>query len=514
MPSSKQIYDARGEQQLMSEIWDPEIADSPLNYVLFAFPWGKPNTPLERHKGPRSWQREQLEEISEHIKNQRKADQIEIPLEMFRDATCSGRGVGKSTEVSWLTMWMQSCNIGSTVIVTANTEQQLKSRTWAELGKWHTMAINGHWFDKSALSLRPADWYADAVAKQLKIDMGYYYAQAQLWNEENPDAFAGAHNPHGIMVIMDEASGIPEPIWKVTEGFFTEPELHRYWFAYSNGRKNTGAFFECFHKNRNFWRRRNLDSRDVEGTDKQVLQRIIDQYGEDSDEARVEVKGEFPRQGDRQFIARDIADGAVRRELEGDQYAPLLMGVDVARYGDDSSVIRFRRGRDARSIPAQKYKSLDNMQLAYKVAEAIDRYNPDAVCVDAGNGSGVIDRLREMGYRVHEVWFGGKADSQEWYNKRIEMWGRMREWLRGGCIDDDQELIDDLVGPEYKFAAGGDRQVLESKEEMKKRGLASPDNGDALALTFAVRVARHDAAARRRRGTRRAEGVDYDIFGG
>jgi len=513
--ASKQLYSAADEQSLMSAIWDPQIADNPLEFVKFVYPWGKPNTPLERHKGPRGWQREQLEEIGLHVKRQRQADKIELSMEMFRYATCSGRGVGKSTEVSWLTHWMMSCNIGSTTIVTANTESQLKSRTWAELGKWITLGINGHWFDKSALSLSPAAWFADVVSDQLKIDMGYYYAQAQLWNEENPDAFAGAHNPHGIMVIMDEASGIPEVIWKVTEGFFTEPELHRYWLAYSNGRKNTGAFFECFHKNRNFWRRRNLDSRDVEGTDKQVLQSIIDQYGEDSDEARVEVKGEFPRQGDKQFIARDLAEGARGRELQEDPAAPLIMGVDVARFGDDSSVIRFRRGRDARSIPAQKFKGLDNMQLAYRIAEAIDKYNPDAVCVDAGNGSGVIDRLREMGYKVHEIWFGStRTDSPEWHNKRIEMWGRMREWLRGGCFDEDQELVDDLVGPEYKFVANGDAQVLESKEEMKKRGLASPDNGDALALTFAVRVARQDAKVRRGRGGRVAQGVDYDVFGG
>lgn len=196
-----------------------------------------------------------------------------------------------------------------------------------------------------------------------------------------------------------------------------------------------------------------------------------------------------------------------------DHGAPLIMGVDVARYGDDASVIRFRRGRDARSIPPIIFKNIDNMQLSYRCAEAIAKYNPDAVAIDAGNGTGVIDRLKELGHRVHEVWFGSKSSEPEYANKRTEMWGRMREWLNGGCIDTHQELIDDLAGPEYKFAKSGDAILLESKEQMKSRGLHSPDHGDALALTFAVNVARKDipVSANRVRNTL-ARNVDYAIF--
>lgn len=514
MSSAKPVYDAKGEMQLMTELWDPQLADDPIAFVMFAFPWGKAGTPLEHQKGPRGWQREQLEEVRNHIRQQKRNQGAGKPLEMYRESVSSGRGIGKSAEVSWLTLWAQSTRIGSSVIVTANTEQQLKSRTWAELGKWHTLAINSHWFDRSATALRPAPWFEEAVKRDLKIDTGYYYAQAQLWSEENPDAFAGVHNPNGVMLIFDEASGIPQAIWNVSEGFFTEPVVDRYWFAYSNPRRNTGAFFECFHKNRNYWRRRQIDSRTVEGTDTAIYDKIIDQYGEDSDVARVEVKGQFPRQGDKQFISADVVDGAINRETLEDPAAALHMGVDVARFGDDSSVIRFRRGRDARSIPAFKYKGLDNMQLAYRAAELIDRYNPDTVSVDAGNGTGVIDRLREMGYRVNEVWFGAKSADPGFANKRAELWDRMREWLAGGCIDDDPDLRDDLLGPEYDFAKSGDAIILESKEKMKSRGLASPDNGDALACTFAVRAPRSDMRTSRR-GRRRAVAadVDYDIFG-
>ncbi len=507
-------YSVTDEQKLMTELWSPEIADDPLAFVMFAFPWGKAGTPLERFSGPRKWQQLELKRVAEHIKeNKARMLNGEAP-KVYQSATASGRGVGKSTFVAWMNLWMMSCVLGSTSITTANTEPQLKSRTWAELGKWHTLLINSHWFEKTVLALRPQPWFEDALRKQLRIDTGYYYAQAQLWSEESPDAFAGAHNYAGVLVLFDEASGIPKPIWTVTEGFFTEPSLHRYWFCFSNPRRNTGEFYECFHKSRNFWHRRNLDSRTVEGTDVGHLNQIIEKHGADSDEARIEVKGEFPKQGDKQFIAREIVEGSMARAVEPDLYAGLIMGVDIARFGDDSTVIRFRRGRDAKTIPAVKLKGKDNMEVANECAFWIEKYRPDAVCIDAGNGTGVIDRLREMKFKVHEVWFGSKSGEEEYADLRTEMWAKMRDWLQGGSIDDDPDLKDDLVGPEYGFDKL-ERVKLESKEHMKKRGIASPDNGDALAVTFAVKVARQDInASQKKRNNQAVSGTDYDVFGG
>lgn len=508
-------YSATDEKRLMTEIWSPEIAENPLNFVKFVYPWGKKGTPLEHYTGPKRWQVADLLDIAEWVKQNRQRMNDGQPPRVYRGADVSGRGPGKSTKLAWLTHWMMSCNIGSTVIVTANTETQLKTRTWAELGKWHTLALNGHWFDRQALSYKPAPWFAEAVQKQLKIDVGYYYAQAQLWSEENPDGFAGVHNPHGVMVQFDEASGIPPPIWTVTEGFFTEPSLHRYWFAASNGRANTGTFFECFHKNRGMWNRRNqIDARSVEGADLAVLNGIIAQYGEDSDEARIEVLGQFPKAGDKQFISRGVIDAAVARELPDppDHWAPLILGVDVARYGEDSTELRFRQGRDARSYPKIKARKLGTLEVADLVCGWIDKANPDAVNIDAGNGAGVIDVLRGRGYKVNEVWFGSKPNDPRWYNKRTEMWADMREWLGGACLPDDQELIDDLAGPEYEYPGAGDKQSLETKDHMKSRGLASPDAGDALALTFAVKVSRKDRATSRRRHNRLAPGTNYGIF--
>lgn len=510
----KSPYKAADEQKLMAHIWSPAIADDPLAFVMFAFPWGKDGTPLAKQKGPRSWQKKELIAIRDHIAMNRNRMTNGQPPLVYKSATVSGRGIGKSALVAWINLWLMSTVLGASAITTANTEDQLKSKTWAELGKWHTMAINSHWFEKSTMALKPAPWFEDALKTQMKIDTGYYYAKAQLWSEENPDAFAGVHNMAGIVLIMDEASGIPAAIWKVSEGFFTEPVLHRYWFCFSNGRRNTGTFFECFHKDRKFWRRNHIDARTVEGTDPAVYAEIIEKHGEDSDEARVEVKGEFPRQGDKQFISRELVADAADRELQSDDWAPLIMGIDIARFGDDKTVFRWRQGRDARSIPAVEIKGMDNMVVANEAAHWIQKLNPDAVCIDAGNGTGVIDRLREMGYKVNEVWFGSASPKPEWANNRTFMWAEMRDWLRGAAIDANQELIDDLTGPMYKFQGTSDRQRLETKEEMKARGLASPDHGDALACTFAIKVARRDTKTSRHHGRDRvAPGSDFSIFG-
>lgn len=505
----------KDEKLLMVEMWSPEIKDDPYAFVLFCFPWGQKGTPLEKEKGPREWQKKKLIQIRDFIRENKLKEINNLLYEIFQDATVAGRGVGKSALVAWIIHWFMSTRIGATVIVAANTEDQLKSKTWAELGRWHTLAVNSHWFDRAALSLRPHLWFEEALKKDLKIDTGYYYAKAQLWSEENTDAFAGAHNPLGMLLIFDEASGIPEKIWDVSKGFFTEKKCpDRLWFVFGNGRRNTGAFFECFHKNRKFWRRTQIDARTVEDTDPNLYAQIIEEKGEDSDEARIEVKGEFPKQGDNQFISRSIVDLAVEREIVDDGFAPLIMGVDPARYGDDCTVIRFRQGRNARIITPLILSGADNMAVANKCAELIQKYNPDGVCIDAGSGTGIIDRLRELKYKVHEIWFGSKSDELQWANKRTELWDRMRDWLGGGCIDNHPDLLDDLVGPRYRFMGGSDKTMLESKEEMKGRGLSSPDHGDALALTFAVNVARADIkSSRKGKLNPIAKGVDYNIFG-
>ena len=478
-------YSPEDEQILMSQLWSPQLADDPESFVLFCFPWGVENTPLAKFKGPRKWQREILREIRDHL----KANRGVIDMDALRAAVSSGRGIGKSALVSWLIIWMLSTRIGSSVIVSANSENQLRTVTWGELTKWATMSINSHWWEVSATKLAPAQWLTELVERDLKKGTRYWAAEGKLWSEENPDSYAGVHNHDGMMVIFDEASGIPDGIWSVAAGFFTEKILDRYWFAFSNPRRNTGYFYEAVEgSKRDFWKSRIIDARTVEGTDQTVYNQIIAEYGEDSIQARVEVYGEFPAAGEDQFISPVTVEDAFKREKYKDATAPVVIGVDPARGGMDSTVIVVRQGRDIVAI--KRFKGDDTMTTVGNVIDAIEEYKPALTVIDEGGlGYGILDRLTEQRYKVRGVNFGWKAKNPVmWQNKRSEMWGAMRDWLKTAAISRDRQLKADLIGPMRKFNSSG-AIVLESKKEMKARGLASPDAADALAVTFAYPVA-------------------------
>jgi len=472
----------------MSTLWSPRLADDPEAFVLFAFPWGQPNTPLHKFAGPRKWQRKVLRDIAEHI----RANRGQLQMDTLRKAVSSGRGIGKSALVSWLILWMLTTRIGSTVIVSANSEAQLRSVTWGELTKWAAMIINNHWWEISATKLTPAKWVSELVERDLKKGTRYWAAEGKLWSEENPDSYAGVHNHDGMMLIFDEASGIPDAIWSVGAGFFTENILDRYWFAFSNPRRNQGYFFECFNAKRAFWDTTQVDARTVEDTDKQVYEQIIAEYGEDSAQAKVEVYGEFPSEGDDQFISPRLVDEAMAREQYKDMTAPLVMGIDPARGGADSTVIVLRRGRDLVAI--KRFHGEDTMMIVGRIIDLMEEFKPTMVVMDEGGlGYGILDRLNEQRYKVKGVNFGWKAkNSIMWGNKRAEMWGTMKDWLRSAALPQDRQLKADLTGPLKKPNSSG-TVFLEGKKEMRSRGLASPDAADALAVTFAYPVAHREA---------------------
>jgi hypothetical protein len=265
MPVQKPKYKAKEEQLLMTELWDPQIADDLEAFIMFAYPWKKAGTPLEAYDGPRVWQRDEAQAITEHIRNNKEKVANGLDPIVYKSATGSGRGIGKSAFLAMMNQWHVTCRIGGTAITTANSESQLKTRTWAEFGKWKTLLINSHWFELQTMKMYPATWLSQLVKDQLKTDTTYWYAEAQLWSEENPDSFAGVHNPIGVMLNFDEASGIPANIWDVSTGFFTDVSSYHFHNAFSNPRRSTGSFFECFHKNRKFWRHQQIDSRTVEG---------------------------------------------------------------------------------------------------------------------------------------------------------------------------------------------------------------------------------------------------------
>jgi hypothetical protein len=501
-------YTPDDEMELMSRLWTPAIKDDPLKFVLFTFPWGQKGTPLEHFQGPRKWQREVLQTLADHI----RSNNGKVDFDTFRMATSSGRGIGKSALVSWLVIWMLTTRIGSTTIVSANSEAQLRSVTWAEITKWLSMSLNSHWFEVSATRVMPAKWLTELVERDLKMGTRYWGVEGRLWSAENPDAYAGVHNFDGVMLIYDEASGIDDTIWSVAAGFFTENTPHRFWLAFSNPRRNAGYFYECFHSKREFWDTKIVDARSVEGTDKQVYQQIIDEYGPDSTQAHVEVYGQFPNASDDQFIGANLVDEAMRRPQHKDPSAPVVLGVDPARFGSDSTVLAIRQGRDI--IAIKRYKGDDTMTVVGHVIDAIETYKPALVVIDEGGlGAGIVDRLKEQRYKVKGVNFGNKSKNPlMWGNKRAEMWGELRIWLKDASIPQDRFLKNDLTGPMMKPDSKG-TIFLESKKDMKARGLASPDAADAIAVTFAFPVAHREYVDRTLRRNYAAGGIQTSWMG-
>lgn len=466
--------------------WLASTSSDPLAWVLGAFPWGEVDSRLEGFSGPEPWQEKILRLIRDGL-----------PLEKaIQLAVASGHGVGKSALVSWIILWAISTRPDTRGVVTANTETQLKTKTWAELGKWFHMCLVRDLFKLSATALFSVD---EAHERTWRIDM-------VPWSERNTEAFAGLHNQgRRILVLFDEASAIPDVIWETTEGALTDRNTEIIWCVFGNPTRNTGRFKECVPGGQfgKWWNFTAVDSRTVSFTNKDQIDRWVEAYGDDSDFVRIRVKGQFPRTGEMEFFSSAIVEEAMLREVTIAPSDPLALGVDVARYGQNSSVIFLRKGRDARSIPRQQFKGLSTTDLAAKVFEANSAYRADGIFIDGGGvGGGVVDNVRQMHLHCYEVQFGAKPDgigfatgtgAERYANKRAEIYGALRGWLRGGAIPADQDLKAQLLSITYTLN-NRDEIVLTSKEVMMREGKPSPDDIDALATTFAYPLASHAAA--------------------
>lgn len=467
--------------------------DDPYGFVLAAYPWGQPTLPdgspnaLKDKEGPEDWQREELIALGEHIKNNILLASMGLDMIVWKSAYATGHGVGKTAFVAWIIHFLMSTRRDTRGVVTASTQFQLEDKTWPELAKWTKLLINRHWFRWSATAFTFAAYPEDQ-------QKNYRFAAATV-SEHNTEAFAGLHNEgKTIAVIFDEASGVKGKVWEVAEGAMTDGEA--FFLALGNPTLPDGEFYDCFDKYGHLYRHRHVDSRDVRHTNKQALQQTIDKYGIDDDVVKVRIRGQFPSQSYNGFISATAVDAAMKRdEVRADKDAALIMAVDVAHYGPDESVIMFRQGWDARSIPMLTFKGLSTTQLADRIAKIADARRPDAIIIESvGPGIGVIDILKDRRYRVFRAYPGApSAESQHYVNKRAEWWGDMRDWIyEHGCIADDNELYKQLTQVQYTLKKDSGKTLIESKDDMKKRGLPSPDRADTLMLTFAVRVGRRD----------------------
>lgn len=404
-----------------------------------------------------------------------------------------------SALVAWIILWAISTHEDTRGIITANTDTQLKSKTWAELSKWYECFLAKEMFTYTATALfanepgHEKTWRIDAIP----------------WNESHSESFAGLHNQgNRILLVFDEASAIANVIWEVAEGAMTDADTEIIWCAFGNPTRTSGRFYDCFHRDRALWRTRQIDSRDVAISNKELIAEWAETRGEDSDFFKVRVKGEFPSASELQFISAAIIEQATKRVIAPHEFdfAPVILGVDPAWTGEDTLEIFLRQGSMCKALLTCE-KNDDDVHMAERIAYLEDKYRAVAVNIDQGYGTGIYSVGRNMGRTWNLVSFAAKPRNPYYANKRAEMWAEMKEWLKTvGALPDDPALRDDLKGPEAFMNRSGKLQ-LESKEDMKKRGLASPNKADALALTFAYPVRASPRGARASMCN-----TDYDPF--
>lgn len=463
--------DAKFEQALTEDI--AGFCTDPLGYAKYAFPWGEPGA-LEGMDGPRDWQKDILLDIKNHLEDP------ETRHEPCQIAVASGHGIGKSALIGMITKWGLDTCPDTRIVCTANTDGQLKSKTVPEVTKWQKLALTSHWFTPTATAIYSTEsghdksWRADFVP----------------WSKENTEAFAGLHNKgKRIIIIFDEASAIDDKIWEVTEGALTDADTEIIWIAFGNPTRNIGRFRECFRRFRKYWKTYNIDSRSVPGTNRKFFDRLVEQYGEESDIVKIRVKGEFPKQSARQFYSEETVDAAFGRALRKEQYnfAPKIISVDPAWEGDDDFIIGIRQGL-AFDILHQQGKNDNDIEMAGLIARLEDKHEADAVFIDGGYGTGIVSAGRTMGRNWQLVWFGGKSGRPDCFNKRAEMYVNVLELFQEGmAIPKDQELYDELISLETIPVLDG-KFKMPDKKEIKELIGRSPNKMDCLAISTAYPV--------------------------
>ena len=487
--------------------WLASVADDPLAFCLGAFPWGELNTVLEKYSGPLDWQREVMEDIRVGLQNGWTIDdaiayaQAVAETQPIQIATATGHGVGKSALVAMIIIWAFTTFPDCRGVVTANTETQLKTKTWAELGRWFNLC----WFARDHFILNATSLVSRDPTRERtwRIDM-------IAWSETNPEAFAGMHNKgKRLLIIFDEASAIADIIWETIEGATTDADTQIIWLVFGNPTRNSGRFRECFSggKHESMWRSRQLDSRTVAITNKSRFSRWAAIYGEDSDWFRVRVKGQFPRMGEMEFFSAFEIDAAMApdREVFVDAFTPLALGVDVARYGRNKSVLYPRKGRDARTLERKVFQGLNTVELANRIHDAYNTWRPDGIFIDGGGvGGGVVDQCRNQRLYVNEVQFGGKDDitgvvfdnqGEKYANKRSAMAGALRAWLKTGMLPASPELRTAMLAIKYVFNKKDEIQLVAKEDILEDNPDLELDELDALFCTFGGPIAKNSQIA-------------------
>ncbi len=397
----------------------------------------------------------------------------------------SGHGVGKSALESWIIWWYISTRPYPKILCTAPTKHQLHDILWAEVSKWkrNSKGLDGEF-----------EWTSEKI--YLKGSQEEWFAIARTSNK--PDALQGTHAEH-VLIIIDEASGVPDIVFEPVLGSLSTKDAKL--LMCGNPTQLSGFFYESHTSKASMYKRHTIDGSKSERVDKEYVDMIIDMFGKDSDVYRVRVAGEFPRANPDSFIGRDLIKAS--RNIQLEKVHSIDLGVDVARFGDDESVVA--EAYNKCKIPKLNiFKHNDTMKLTGQIVNIISSLNikyPNImvkVKVDCdGLGVGVYDRLKEvipqkrLRAQAIECHFGGKggkvnqSESIEYKNSTGIMWGNIRSKFLNENLEviDDEELITQLSNRKYFISSDGTIE-LEKKQDMKKRGVHSPDRADAVGLAL------------------------------
>ncbi len=404
-------------------------------------------------------------------------------VERRRVTIRSGHGTGKSTFEAWCVLWFLSCFFPAKVPATAPTAHQLEDVLWAEIAKWHRKM--GETLPALAEQF---DWASSAY--RMKSAPNESFAVARTSRPERPEALQGFHSDN-ILFLIDEASGVADNVFEVAEGALSTEGA--YVVMCANPTRNSGYFFESHHKMRGSWAALHWNGEDSPNVSKKYVEDMEKKYGRHSPIFRVRVLGEFVDAPDG-VISLELCEAARNREVEISKGHPIVWGLDVARFGDDSCALAKRQG-NVQLEPVQEWWGKDTMQTVGMIVAAWERSSPDkrpvAINVDViGIGAGVVDRLKEqglpvVGVNVAEAESANAHPDIQFSRLRDELWWAGREWLeaRDCKMADDDETIGELTTPTYQILSNG-RIKVEGKDELKKRGVKSPNRADAWLLTF------------------------------
>lgn len=396
-------------------------------------------------------------------------------VEKRRVSVRSGHGTGKSSFEAWCVLWFLSCYFPAKVPCTAPTSHQLNDILWAEIAKWHR-ALKERFPPLAA----QFEWTSERF--RLKAAPEESFAVARTSRPEQPEALQGFHSDN-LLFLIDEASGIPEEVFQVAEGALSTDGAFVVMAA--NPTRMEGYFYDSHHRMRDRWAALHWNGEDSPLVARAYVDDMRLKYGEDSAIYRIRVRGEFAGNPDG-VIPLSIIEGAIGRQVK--PYGDHIWGVDVARFGADRTALA-KRCSNGLLEPIKFWSGKDTMQVAGLIKNEYDAAfkKPVAINIDViGLGAGVVDRCMELKLPVRGVNVAESPSVKDQYNRsRDELWFMAREWFerRDVFMPQDDALVAELTLPTFKVLSNGKKQV-ESKEDLKKRGVTSPDLADAFCMTF------------------------------